>query len=267
MGKHDTQSLAKGNCVSRSNDLRYNNDNFVKTYKTQLRKFSKHSKDDETIDEILIKKIALDSGENSVLRSRIEFMHNRLKQTLPKVANGKSAIAEGYDVKISNDVLKKPGLRPKESSLIFYPSFINKKGKYKLDIASPIEIKQYQTNGNIASQSSNLEESLNQAFINVKHLSISGDVPERLYEEVGNLFWLLVHTQPFKENSEALFFKILENTTGRSITPVLALFHKTFSISLEQLAMTMSQTSFAKNFEKLVAQRIPQNNLISLGML
>jgi hypothetical protein len=267
MGKHNTQSLAKGNCVSRSNNLRYNNDNFFKTYKTQLRKFSKHNKDPENIEEILIKKITTDSGERSVLRSRIEFMHNRLKQILPKVVNGKSAIAEGYDVKISTDVLEKPGLKPQESSLIFYPTFISRRGKYRLDIASPIEIRQYQTNGNIASQSSNLQESLNQAFITVKQLSRSGDAPENLYEEVGNLFWLLVHTQPFKENSEALFFKVLENTTGKSITPVLALFRNTYSISLEHLAMTMSKTSFAKNFEKLAGQRIPQKNLISLGIL
>jgi hypothetical protein len=219
------------------------------------------------MDEIVIKNIPMISDADPLLIKRLEFIHEKIKEAVPRNVSGKSALADGYDVKIGTDVLQQPGLKPQESSLVFYPKFISKNGSYELDIDSPIEIKQYQIKGKIASQTSNLQESLNDAFITVKQLARSEDLQERLYEEVGNLFWLLVHTQPFKANSEALFFKVLEDTLGKSVTPVLALFHNTYGISLEHLAMTMSKTSFAKNFEKLAGQRIPKNNVISLGML
>lgn len=221
---------------------------------------------DNEINSVAIKTLQL--REDGILNKRLNAMHQRMRERMGVYLGGEDEIFDGFQLSIGPSIYRNPIFLPVDSSISFAPKFKGVDGVFKIDPDSPLKIMQSQriSDQSVLTKHSGRQGALKTSFKNVLRLSKGPTKADELYRNAGILFWQLVHLQPLKENSEAIFFEILEGALGRNVTPVLSLFKSTYGISLEEMAMTMNAKAFSESFLKLAGQRIPKKDLATLGL-
>lgn len=253
---------------------------------TRLKPFLEGATDSSTVQDIeksaklnVIKEIKLTPGSNDVLKKRLEAMHKKYLDAFPNdpMANIKLDSTEGLipGMRIrqnqTNPIIK-PGFQPNDSSLIYYPNFkpsvsVDGNPGFKIDSAGDLNIRQAQYEGQIVSGSTGLVNQLNEAYKEVTSLAGIPTTPRKVYGALGRLFWMLVHTQPYLENSEEIFFKVLADAIGKdpeTVVRILGQFKPKYDISLEHLALTMGKDAFSSNFYDLITHRLA--DVVNLGL-